>query len=146
MKTLDKREQRNNYERLLNEQLERHTAQYDLVKYIDKMIMVGSKFKELDEEIKKALWTRRHDKDMEDFQNYCNTELAALTYMAGRIHMRVHRNRLICCALSDGNREVMTYRKDYETVALMVKEKELAVKEDLLQLMHFRQREPLMVS
>lgn len=124
----------------------RETALHDLIKYIDKMAMLGSKFSQLDAEIQSALWTRRHDRHLEDFEHYCQTELAALTYMASKLTGRALHNKLICHALEKGDSEVAAYRKDFERKALKVKEYEVAAREDFLKLGKFRHRSSLLVG
>lgn len=122
----------------------RKTALHDLTKYIDKMAMLGSRFSALDEEIQSALWTRRHDCHMDDFEDYCKTELAALTYMAGKITGRAIHNKLICSAIEKGDLEMVAIRKDFERTALKVKKHEVVAKDDFRKLARFRHRECLL--
>ncbi len=138
MKTMTKLDDKEAYLALKAVTLKDHTAIHDLVKCIDKMVMLGGKMKTLDAEIGVAIWSKKYETEMPEFEVWCRDELEALTYMAGSLTGRVERHKLINRCKEKGDRGICDFVKDFETVTLMVKSREMAVNETMLKLIRFR--------
>lgn len=115
-----------------------HTALNDLIKCIDKMVMLGGKMKALDGEIQAAIWSKKYDHEILEFEAWCRDELEALTYMADRLKERVEGHKLINHCRDQGDHSICDFIKDFETVTLMVKSREMTVKETLLKFIKLR--------
>ncbi len=138
MKTMTKLDDKEAYLALKAVTLKDHTAIHDLVKCIDKMVMLGGKMKTLDAEIGVAIWSKKYETEMPEFEVWCRDELEALTYMAGSLAGRVERHKLINRCKEKGDQGICDFIKDFETVTLMIKSREMAVKETMLKLVKFR--------
>ena len=138
MKTMTKVDYKKAYKALKAERAKGHTAISDLVKCIDKMLMLGGKMKALDAEIQTAIWSKKYEETMPDFERWCWDELDALTYMSASLSKRVAHHKLINRCKDKGDSTVCDFIKDFETLTLMVKSREMAVKETMLKLISLR--------
>lgn len=114
------------------------TALSDLVRCIDKMVMLGGKMTNLDTEIRAAIWSKKYEAEMPEFEVWCRDELEALTYMASSLTGRVEHHKLINRCKEKGDPGICDFIKDFERVTLMVKSREIGVRETMLKLVRFR--------
>lgn len=138
MKTMTKVDYKEAYLALKGERVKGHSAINDLVKCMDKMLMVGGKLKALDAEIQGAIWSKKYEDSMPEFEIWCCDELNALTYMAESLSERVAHHKLINRCKDKGDHTVCDFVDDFETIILMVKSDEMAVKMTILKLIRFR--------
>lgn len=138
MKTITKDTYKEAYLALKAEKPKGQTALMDLIKCMDKMVMLGGKMSALDGEIQRAIWSKKYEKEMPEFEEWCCDELEALSYMADSLTCRVESHKLINRCKDKGDHLICDLVKDFETVTLMVKSREMSVKATMLKLIRFR--------
>lgn len=136
------------YKMLLADVQSYYSPTRDLTKYIDKMTMIGGKYKHLEKEIRQLLQSREYDKIMYELEEAYNTELSVLSYMVASTVDRLNTNAKLMQAVEEGDRDLKALLEDFAMIRLVVKGRAMGARAEMQELIARvdRQSRPILVE
>lgn len=123
------------YYHLLAEKKAYYTPAGDLAKYIDKMTMIGRKYRHLEVEVRKSSQARVLDVSESSFEHAYRMEFDALAYMVEGIVKRFQSNRHIDDAMKQEDGDILSLVDDFNLIRLAVKARAMGAKSEMQSLL-----------
>lgn len=107
----------------------------DIAKYIDKMAMIGKKYRCLEKDIRASLQGQRTWEALKEVESACSTELDVLDLMTETTIHGLETNEKFNNAMKTGDEDLAALIKDFQIVRLAVKARTMSAKAEMHELL-----------